>query len=471
MSDRTSQEHLADSAWRTLSAVAPALPRSSALKREIRDAMAAQERGYYLPDEDERLRNVYTSYLGLRTALWETVLTLRPLLDERRNPDWELRLRIFGLAFCSTAMLMRSARFIVTLARDRPVVWNKLDEAEPRFDLEAKSFTSIYRSFSSARWMWRYHEAWRFYNTHREEIAEALRKADMDLVAEWLHAEEPFFEKSRGEFIKRKIRYRLHAFKLRQIAGYKRVMFHLFRLSGSAIADMKQPFTQRDREEHRVTPELRFTTEKMLQPGDFIVTRHDDAMSNLFLPGFWPHASLYLGNSGQRSDLDLPPIHHPEANVLEAKKDGVLFRHLDETLSVDAFVVLRPRLENHFLKEALTRAISHEGKLYDFVFDFRKADKLVCSEVVYRAYHGVGPVSFELVKRSGKLVLSAEDLLRQALASGFFEIILCFGVGDNKMLQGRAAETKVLSTLGKKSPDSPPLEGLSRFGLKTSRAI
>ena len=448
MSDRTALESLAESAWRTLSAVAPALPRSEALTGEISDAMAAQERGYYLPDEDERLRNVYTRYLALHTTLWETVLTLRPLLDERRNPDWHLRLRIFGLAFCATAMLMRSAGFIIALARDRPVVWKKLDEAEPRFDLEEKSFTGIYRSFSSARWMWRYHEAWRFYDTHRLEISQALKGSGMKLVAEWLHAEEPFFEKSRSEFIKRKIGYRLHSFKLRQVSGYKRVMFHLFRLSGSAIADMKQPFSRRGHEEPRVHPGLRASAEEKLRPGDVIVSRHDDAMSNLFLPGFWPHASLYIGNSGERAELDLPQIHRQEANVLEAKKDGVLFRHLSETLSVDAFVVLRPRIEAHFVAEALTRAISHEGKFYDFVFDFRKADKLVCSEVVYRAYHGVGPISFELVRRSGRLVLSAEDLIRQALASGFFEIVLCCGLGDNLMVLGRAAEKKLLATLG-----------------------
>ena len=448
MHTRSSLEDLAQSAFRTLSAVTSALPRGSSLNQEISDAIAAQERGYYLPDEDERLRDAYVNYLSLRTALWETVQTLRPLLDERRNPDWNLRLYLFGLAFCATAMLTRSARFIVSLARDRPVVWNKLDEAEPRFDLEHKSFTAIYRRLSSARWMWRYHEAWRFYDTHREDIAGALDQANMHLVSQWLKAEEPFFEKSRREFVKRKIRFRLHAFKLRQISGYKRVMFHLFRLSGSAIAEMKHPFVRRNGEKHRVTPAVRAVTGKMLRAGDILVTRHDDAISNFFLPGFWPHASLYLGNTSQRESLDLPPIHDLEANVLEARKDGVLFRHLNETLMVDAFVVLRPRLENLLLKEALSRAISHEGKLYDFVFDFRTADRLVCSEVLYRAYHGVGPVSFKLVKRSGKLVLSTEDLIRQALSSGLFEPVLCYGAGEDEILLGSAAGKKLLATMG-----------------------
>ena len=447
MRDRTTPESLAASAWRTLSAVAPALPREQTLTQEIADASAAQERGYYLPDEDERLRDTYSLYLGLRTSLWGTVLTLRPLLDERRNPDWSLRLRVFGLAFCATAMLMRSAGFIVDLAKDRPVVWKKLDEAEARFGIKEKSLTGIYRNFSSARWMWRYHEAWRFYEAHREEIIDVLQSSSMGVLADWLHAEEPFFESSRREFIKRKIRYRIHAFKLRQVASYKRVMFHLFRLSGSAIADMKQPFIRRTQADHRVSSEICLTTASKLSPGDVIVTRHDDAMSNLFLPGFWPHVSLYLGNLKQRDNLGLPPISSPETEVLEAKKDGVLFRHLPETLGVDAFFVLRPILANAPIQEALKRAISHEGKLYDFVFDFRKADRLVCSEVIYRAYHGVGPVSFELVKRAGKLVLSAEDLARQALKSGHFEVLCCFGLKGNTFMEGPLANQRVFETL------------------------
>ena len=125
----------------------------------------------------------------------------------------------------------------------------------------------------------------------------------------------------------------------------------------------------------------------------------------------------------------------------------MLFRNLSETLAVDAFVVIRPKLPREDLATALARAISHEGKLFDFVFDFRKADRLVCTEVVYRAYHSVGAIEFELTKRSGRLALSAEDLLSQAITKNHFEIVAIFGVEGSTLSFDDNAQTQLMNSL------------------------
>ncbi|MDB4722643.1 hypothetical protein OAF11_01200, partial [Akkermansiaceae bacterium] len=135
----------------------PALPQSNELEQEVSDALAAQERGYYLPDEDERVREVYSRYLAARGTLWEMVLAMKPRL--KVDGDEEERMQVFGLSFCAAAMLVRSANFVIGLAKERPVVWKKLDEAEPRYQLERKTFTRLYRNLSSLRWMWYYHDA------------------------------------------------------------------------------------------------------------------------------------------------------------------------------------------------------------------------------------------------------------------------------------------------------------------------
>ena len=414
-------------AFRTLRAAVPALPRKEDLADLLEQVEAAQARGYFHPYEDEHLRQVYASYLAIRTSLWQVVLALKPLLKNQE------RYEVFGVAFCSAAILRRSASFVIGLAKDRPVVRKKLDEAEIRYGLEWKSYTRVYRSVTSIRWMWQYRESVMFYEEHRAEIQESLSQAGLSLVGEWLREEEPFFETKRRLMWRRRFAYRWYSFCRRHRSGYGQVMFFIFRLGGCAIAEMRQPFVKKGGLEQgkRVSEVAKVEAQRRLVAGDVIVTRHDDAMSNLFLPGFWPHAALYLG----------------EGWFLEAKKDGVKVRPLRETLEVDAFLVLRPQLEEREIKEALTAALSHEGKLYDFAFDFTRSDRLVCTEVVYRTYHGREPIGFDLVSQSGRLCLPAEELIGQALKSGSFQLVSAYGIQDDYFVDGEEAIAQVEQSL------------------------
>ncbi len=92
------------------------------------------------------------------------------------------------------------------------------------------------------------------------------------------------------------------------------------------------------------------------------------------------------------------------------------------------------------------RALTHEGKQYDFEFDFRRSDKLVCTEVIYRAYHGVGPIAFELKPRAGRVCLSAEDLLDAAVESTFFDVVAIYGVKGNRFATGDRAQTLLIES-------------------------
>jgi len=412
------EEEVLKRAYRTLLTAAPAMPRAENLQALVEAVERAEERGYFEPDEDENLREVYSRYLALRGSLWEMVLTLKPLLKG------EVRYEVFGVAFCAAAMLVRSASFIVGLTRDKPLVRQKLDEGESRYGLERKTYTRVYRSVSSLRWMWQYQQAWRFYEANREEVFESLMKTGMPEVCERLQEEEPFFQKSIRTMLKRKVAYRWYSLLRRHVSGYQQVMFQFFKLGGCAVADLRQPFVKTVKGK-RVTGALRGEAETLMKAGDVIVTRHDDALSNLFLPGFWPHAALYLGGG----------------ETLEAKKDGVKIRELEETLEVDAFLVLRPVLDGVLIEDALTRARTHEGKLYDFVFDFRKADRLVCTEVVY--------VEFSLEKQSGRLCLSAEQLIRQGLEKAWFEPLLCCGVEGDSLAKESVASTLIRRSLAR----------------------
>lgn len=429
---------IADAA-RALLAAAPSLPSQADMEAELADGIAAQSRGYYAPDEDERLRVSYHQYLAIRVSLWQTLQTLLPIVDGKHavsDTDFE---RSYGIALCAASMLMRTGCFLLDIAKDRPVVWKKLDEAEPRFGIQRKSFTAIYKGLTAPKIIAKYHKSWRYYHRNSDDIHAALTQAGQDSavfarVSECLLGEVPIAQTGLWRWIPRRLSFRKFSYKRRHISAARKVLFTVFELSGSHIAELKQPFVKAAGAPKRVTDEVRARVLEIARPGDVFVTRHDDALSNVFLPGFWPHAALYVGSEAERAQINGPkidPARHVNARAcvfLESKKDGVLFRPIEDTLELDAFVILRPKLKDADIAQALNAAASHAGKLYDFSFDFSSADRLACTELIYRSYHKVGNIRFALDNMAGRQCLSAESLMIQMLGQDAFDVVAIYGL-------------------------------------------
>jgi hypothetical protein len=166
----------------------------------------------------------------------------------------------------------------------------------------------------------------------------------------------------------------------------------------------------------------------MIRPGDVLVTRKENALTNYFLPGYWPHAALYVGE------------HH----VVEALKDGVRERTMDSPLGNDAVAVIRPQLSSERIAEAIARARTLVGKPYDFDFDFTRGDRVVCTEVVYRSYQGIESIEFQLSRRAGRETLSAEDLLCLAMKQTHFAEVAVFCPKHSDQLLVQQEMTSVL---------------------------
>ena len=122
------------------------------------------------------------------------------------------------------------------------------------------------------------------------------------------------------------------------------------------------------------------------------------------------------------------------SRALEALKDGVHLRTLRSPLGADSIVVIRPELKSCHLVEAIDRVLQHAGKPYDFDFDFTRSDRMGCTEVIYRAYDGVGDLRFQLTKRAGRMTLSAMDLIHMALQGKHFKVVAAFIPKDNPKL-------------------------------------
>lgn len=437
-------------AIRTLQASAAGIPSIDDMRIMIEDSRAAETRSYYDPVEDERLREHYARYLGVRIAIWQMIMSLRPLFttkSEKAKLD-DTEIQAFALAFCGAELLVQSGEYLIDLAKHREIVWQKLDEAEVRYGIKRKSFTRLYRDLTSTRKMAWFYRACEFYDAHKDMINDTLESDDLRPARRILaDLNRPAI--SRGDHLRRYSRFVKFSLRRRSLSTGRKIMFALFETTGSDIAELTIPLAKELNRGKRVTPDIIREVMPILRPGDVFITRHDDAMSNLFLPGFWPHGALYIGPPEARAKLGVGDVsdgfkHSGDAvHFLESKKDGVLLRPASETLQVDAFVVLRPKLSEENLATALNRALSHAGKLYDFIFDFSTADRLVCTEIIYRAYHGIGPITFNLSTKAGRKCLSAEDFINQGLAGGMFEVVAVYGLEGDELVTGTDARVRL----------------------------
>ena len=86
----------------------------------------------------------------------------------------------------------------------------------------------------------------------------------------------------------------------------------------------------------------------------------------------------------------------------------------------------------------------HEGKPYDFDFNFCCSHRLVCTEVIYRAYEGVGGVQFDLQRHVGRFALAAGDILRMALARRHFEVLYVYSPAHSPKIETGPAAVEIV---------------------------
>jgi hypothetical protein len=172
----------------------------------------------------------------------------------------------------------------------------------------------------------------------------------------------------------------------------------------------------------------------LLRPGDVIVERRNWYLSNIGLPGFWPHTALYVGTPEQvRAEFGAvfeSTLHavsaeasrawsardsegHP-LRILEAVSEGVTFTSTEHSLGADFVAAVRPTLDDAERGDLLRSAFAYFGRPYDFDFDFRSDESIVCSELVYKAYGAAAPERARAVPLEsivGRPVLSPNTLV------------------------------------------------------------
>lgn len=422
------QNQLLTNSHRAYASLSLALAEFKELQPEQEAIDTAIERGYFIPEEDDFLWSLVSRYLTIRNGFWELIKEMSAhfsddIYNVKSTDDW----RYFLLGYASCCQAVNMARLLIDRLAKHKFVQRKINEGSPQNRIPRKVFTSIYESLSDADNAIKMQYMMNFVDANREYIETLENDEFIGSIVKELPELEVTLHPSQLAFIKLRLGFLWHSITRRFAVGKQKSSFFILESAGRVIAEIG------DHENKRATPDIQSQALAVLQSGDVIVTRHDLIASNLFLPGYWPHTALYIGSAQERDALNVEledSISKKWSNnisVLEAKKDGVLFRSLAETLAVDEFVILRPQLSNESLAIALSRVCQHEGKGYNFDFDFFRSDQLVCTEVIYRAFDGLEEIDFKLIERAERFSLSAEDILDMAVENTGFKVVAAFG--------------------------------------------
>jgi len=390
------------------------------------------KRGDFRPAEDEAIGFWFARFLTARDNLWSIINDVRDVLDDpTRSAESLHKLRFFLVGYAAVCLLIRIDRILLFDVARHSLIQRKLNEAFPEYRIPRKLYTTIFSGFVDQGNVLAIRDAMHFAGEHRRELLALSTDPDVGFIADQLPELETALNPSKLSHIKRAWAYVSHKWRRRGVVSAERVLAKVLEGFGRAASEFV------DLDNKPVTPDVLASIGAFLEPGDVIVTRHAKALTNLFFPGVWPHAALYVGTPEQRQsagiESDEAKLQRWTGNicVLEARKDGVLLRPLSETLLVDAFVVLRPKLDAEDIRHAIERAMLHEGKKYNFDFNFFNSDRVVCTELIYRAYDGLNDLQFPLQERAGRKTLSAEDFLDFALDTGSFAPVAIFGADEN----------------------------------------
>jgi hypothetical protein len=362
------------------------------------------------------MRSHFRRFLAYRASLLRIVASYAGLDD---LPDPRLRARCFTLGLAAAMTTYESSVRIVLTYRDQIVVRRMFNESQQQHGVDGGMFDWVYESMTSERNVNFMSQMADRFTRHRTEwqAARVWPSSDWD----WLDTRIVAALDYVGEHPIDRRSASLDLF-LRRLGNQAYVpLYEVQSTVAEWMGDTRlvdQPPAIRGKQIKIIESELR--------PGDILLQRREWYVGNAFLPGFWSHAALYVGRIEDLRRLGIadhptvqahlatylaPTSDGSDRTVIEALSEGVVFSSIAETLRADHVAVLRPNLPEHQIARAIINAFEYHGRPYDFEFDFATADKIVCTELVYRAYQGM--LHFDLVRIMGRNTLPAAEIARK----------------------------------------------------------
>jgi hypothetical protein len=193
-----------------------------------------------------------------------------------------------------------------------------------------------------------------------------------------------------------------------------------------------------------------------LEPLDILLEKTPFRLTDNFIPGYWGHAAIYIGEQKDLQRLgiwnhDLVQKYKEEIlsgrTIVEALRSNVQINSIDHFTDIDDFAIIRLKKEltDKEKAEHILRALSHIGKRYDFSFDVETGETIVCSELHYRTYIDI---DFNTSTILGRPTISVDQVAEQALVDMPFSPILLY-------IDGRKVKDDVMQVIYDQKLNTP----------------
>jgi hypothetical protein len=278
--------------------------RMAEYRETLRTRLAREARAYLRPEEDDRLRWSFVTYLSYRTALLRLVTTFA---GYEAVHDPQQRARCFMLGYAAAATVYRSGLDFVDAYAEHPIERRKLNEAEPAWGIPAGMFDRVLQSVSADRHVQLCEEMAAYYEHQRDAWREQGIWPEQDFT--WLDTLiHTSIESVRARGIERHRRW-LELFMERVRQDTYTPLYAVQSTVAEWIGDIR--IVDRPRCINYATVR---SIQRRLKPGDILLERRSWNASNAFLPGFWPHAALYIGTTSHVSASPMRPRWSPAAS-------------------------------------------------------------------------------------------------------------------------------------------------------------
>ncbi len=320
---------------------------------QVQAEFASGQRSYLKQDDNDAVRQLLLTYLNCRAALLRLAWKYQDVATVR-DDALRMRARLLGHA-AGVSLIATSLKFVTQFNRSAETV-KKFNEAEPLWGIPPNLFNTIQKNLAQSQ--------------HRQLLDSALRRHDA-LQADYARAG---FDRAaphsnflaaiaRGREAIEKLSPQLRDGAVRAVAAEARDVTReaIYQVKSAVslwVGDTKIRKPRRGRS--LIEPAQLAEIRGKLQPGDIVIERRNWFLSNAFLPGYWPHATLYVGTPADIVNLGLdkdPRVAAHWANftkrdahgdvhvIIESISEGVVFASLEESIGGgDSCAVMRPRL-------------------------------------------------------------------------------------------------------------------------------